>query len=175
MVMLRQRLMVALKQLQGELLREAQTAPMQTREGAESLHEGALYEIADTLVAEVVGGAWAAMSEWGTGSRMDISNPALEHYMDGDLWNPYRNDIAIRSRDSRDNPYVDIFGKTRKTRSRRGGINLEKHKSGKYKPIPPSHALRTAARWMRQGRLQQVLSQAVSGMPWHKFVVVGKE
>lgn len=168
MAALKQRLMVAMKQLQGELLREAQQG-MRTPEGAQSLYEGDVTEAAGIIAAEVIGGAWAAMDEWGTGSLMDTDNPALQEYMASDLWHDDRFDNAIRTRPS--GTWTDIFGKTHtKGGNHKGGFNLEK-KGGKYAPQPPSHALQTAARWMTQGRMEAVIQQAMDGMPWGRFFV----
>lgn len=170
---LKQRLMVAMKQLQGELLREAQQG-MRTPEGAQSLYEGDVTEAAGIIAAEVIGGAWAVLDEHGSGSLMDgvEENPALADYMASDLWNPTPrkhgpDDTAIRTRPA--GTYTDIFGNT-KTAKGPGGFNLER-KGGKYAPQPPSHALQTAARWMANGRMEAVIQQAMDAMPWSRFFV----
>lgn len=169
---LTQRLIVAMKQLQGELLWEAQTAPGQTPEGAESLYESDVTAAAGIISAEVIGGAWAVLSEYGSGSLMDPDNPALPEYMASDLWNPTRGkhgagDTAIRSRPA--GTYEDIFGEIHVAKGP-GGYNLER-KGGKFAPQPPSHALETAARWMQQGRMLAVVQQVMDTFPWGRFIV----
>lgn len=162
---LRQRLLAALAQLQEEFLNEIRSHTKMP-EAAESWHEGDIGEIGNVLWAEVVGGAWAAMDSWGTGSLMDTSNPALADYMASDLWNPARTGTTIVTRPS--GTWTDIFGETHhKGGNHPGGYDLER--AGKVQPQPPSHALETAARWMKQGRVQRVLQQVIADMPWHQF------
>ena len=163
---LTQRLIVAMKQLQGEFLNEARQG-MRTPEGAESLYEGDVTIAAGIISAEVIGGAYAAMDEYGTGSAMDTSSPAFLDYRMSDLWNPARHDTTIRTRPA--GPYENIFGETKVARGP-GGFNLER-KGGKYEPQQPSHALETAARWMQNGRMQRVIEQALADMDWGRFFV----
>lgn len=163
-------LLIAMKQLQEEFLNEARQG-MRTPEGAESLYEGAVEAAAGMITAEVIGGAWAVMDNYGTGSLMDQDNPALKDYRASDLWNPTRgkhgpDDTAIRSRPA--GTWIDIFGETHVSMGK-GGFNLEA--AGKVKPQPPSHALETAARWMANGRMQRVIQQVVADFPWANFFV----
>lgn len=159
----------AMKQLQNELLDDAQKG-MKTPQGRESLHLGDVEETAALITAEVVGGAWAAMDEWGTGSLMDTSNPAFPSYRASELWNPARPDTAIRGRPAGE--YTDIFGQRKTSTGKRAGRLLEK--SPKFAPQAPSHAMRDAMRWMENGRMKEVLSQVVATFPWHKYIVVGR-
>lgn len=162
---LKERLLAALAQLREEFLNEIRS---HTRlpEAAESWHEGEIGAVGDVLWAEVVGGAWAAMDSWGTGSLMDTANPALPDYMRSELWNPARTGTTIVTRPS--GTWLDIFGETHhKGGNHPGGYDLER--AGKVQPIPPSHALETAKRWMEQGRVQKVLMQTIMSMPWHQF------
>lgn len=176
MAELRRNLVVAMKQLQGEFLRESQSG-MRTPEGANSLYEGDVEVVADAIIsAYVIGGADAAKDVFGVGSLMadESENPGLADYKQSELWNPDRDDNTIRSRDRRNNPYTDIYGNQRNSRSNRGGIDLER-KGGKFAPQPPSFALQTAARWMENGRFQEVLQNAVASVDWAKYFVETKE
>jgi len=169
---LRQHLLVTLKLIQQEYLAEARSH-MRTREGAESLHEGEIEVLAGWVATSIIGGAFAAMDEFGRGSLMDKNNPALPNYMKSELWNPYRGkhgseDTAIRSRKA--GPYMNIFGKTVVSHAPVPGYNLER-KGGKYAPQPPSYALQTAARWMINGRAQEIWSQALARFPWGRFII----
>jgi len=161
------RLHQALKQLQEELLLQSQQG-MLTPEGKASLHDEEIVDIANIMVARIAGGAWAAMDEWGTGSMMEnVTNPAFDAYRNSKAWNPARHDTKIRSRP--DTPgQVDIFGNPVKGRGK-GGVDLEQ--SG-YDPQPPSHAMETAAKWMKNGRMREVLQMVINTFPFGSFVIV---
>jgi hypothetical protein len=171
-VALQQHLLLTLKLMQKEYLAEARSH-MRTPEGAESLHDGDIEMLAGWIAVTVVGGAWAAMDEFGTGSLMDRSNPFLDAYRQGELWNPYRgkhgpDDTAIRSRQA--GPYTNIFGEQAVSRAPVPGFNLERL-GGKYAPQPPSHAMRTAARWMMAGRAEDIWRKALAAFPWGRFII----
>lgn len=175
---LRAHLLAALKALADEYVKEAQSH-MLTEQGRSDIALGEVEEVADWIAATVVGGAWAVMDEWGTGSLMDTSNPALDRYRHSIYWNPYRGkhgpeDTAIRSRER--GPYTNIFGEQQVSRAPRPGINLERlAQEGRLRThlhlTPPSHAMHTAARWLRETRVQRVLAQVLEGFPWGKFLV----
>jgi hypothetical protein len=165
---LRRRLVVAMHRLQGEFLREAQSG-MRTPEGAASLHEGDVTAVAGIIAAQVIGGADAAMDSMGTGSLMDTSNPALASYKASAAWNPDRSDNVIRSRAR--GTYTNIYGRTVRSRSNRGGIDLER-KGGKFAPQAPSHALQTAARWMANGRMQAVIGEVMASWDVGAYLLV---
>jgi hypothetical protein len=113
------------------------------------------------------------MDEFGTGSLMDRSNPALDTYRQSELWNPHRgkhgpDDTAIRSRQA--GPYMNIFGDQVVSHAPRPGFNLERL-GGKYTPQPPSRAMRTAARWMAAGRAEDIWRKALATFPWGRFII----
>jgi hypothetical protein len=158
-----------MKQLQQELLAEAKQR-MLTPEGKESLHDEEIKEIAGVIVASIVGGAWAAMDEMGTGSLMDLDNPALAEYKKSPAWNTARQDNKIRSRPNAPGQ-VDIFGNPINGQGK-GGYDLEA--AGKVTPTPPSHAIETAMRWMKNGRMQAKIQEVVRNFPFGKFIEVYK-
>ena len=159
-----------MKQLQQEMLSEAQQR-MQTPEGANDLRAEEIEEVAGVIVASVIGGAWATMDEWGTGSLMDTSNPALNDYKNSSMWNPARHDTKIRSRP--DAPgQINIFGNPVNGRGK-GGVDLEV--TGVVKPSPPSHALQTAARWMANGRMRSKIQEIIQSFPYSRFIVCDKK
>lgn len=145
---------------------------MSTREGAESLHDEDIKDIANVIVAGIAGGAWAVMDSYGTGSEMDLFNPALPDYMRSNIWNPARgNDTTIRSRP--DTPgQKDIFGNPVIGKGK-GGVDLEE--LGIVDAQPPSQAIETALRWMRYGRVKEKIQEAVQIFPFGRYFIVDKK
>lgn len=160
-------LLQAMKDLQQELLAEAKQR-MLTPEGRESLHDEEIKDIAGVIVASIIGGAWAAMDEFGTGSLMDTSNPALAEYRNSPMWNPARRDNKIRSRPNMPGQ-IDIFGNPVNGVGT-SGYDLEE--AGVVRPQPPSHAMETAMRWMKNGRFRQKIHEVVRRFPFGKFIEV---
>ena len=165
---LKQELMFSMKQLQTELLNEAKQR-MNTPEGRESLTDGDITDIANVISASIVGGAFAAMDSYGTGSLMDESNPALPDYKNSALWNPARRDNKIRTRPA--GTYTNIFGEQRVGRGK-GGYDLEA--AGKATPTPPSHAIENALRWMKNGRMQRLIKETIAMFNFGRFIITDK-
>lgn len=167
---LQARLVIVMVDLQAELLADAKQG-MLTSEGAESLQAGDVEMVANVITVSIVGGAWAAMDSYGTGSEMDLFNPALPGYFKGQAWNPARgNDTTIRSRS--DAPgQVDIFGKPVRGKGP-GGYDLEE--AGIVDAQPPSHAIETAMRWMRHGRMREKIKETIAYFPFSRYFKITK-
>jgi hypothetical protein len=142
---------------------------MSTNRGAESLHDGGFDATVDVIAAYIVGGAWAAMDEWGKGSLMDTTNPALDAYRNSPAWNPARPDTAIRGRPK--GYYADMWGRRQYSGGGLEGVNLEEL-GDQWLPRAPSHAIATAARWMRSHRFQAVLNDVLRSFPWGNFLEI---
>ena len=168
---LRKVLIDDMKMLQEELLAESRQG-MLTGEGKESLHEEEIIALADFVSVSIAGGAWAAMDEFGTGSLMDNSNEALDAYKNSNMWNPARTDNKIRSRPDTPGQF-DIFGNPVRGHGK-GGFDLESL-GGIYSPAPPSRAIRTAARWMRNTRFKEKIKKTIKHFPFHKFFIVDEK
>jgi hypothetical protein len=161
----------AMKELQQELLNEARQG-MLTPEGAESLHDEEITDVAGVIVAAIVGGADAAMDEWGTGSMMDRNNPALTNYIGGELWNPQRMGHTVVGRPK--GIYTNIYGEQVESSGKMEGLEIEYPRydgNNAFVPHPPSHAIQTAARWMANGRMQSKIKGVIARFPFGKFII----
>lgn len=166
---LKQELMFSMKQLQTELLNEAKQL-MLTPEGKESLTDGDITDIANVISVSIVGGAWAVMDEFGTGSYLDRNNPALPDYRKSNMWNPARDTYKIYSRP--DAPgQRNIFGEPVNGRGK-GGVDLEE--IGVVEAQAPSHAVQNAVRWMQNGRMNFVIKRTIRDFPFHKYLKTDK-
>lgn len=153
--------------IQHELLADAKATTL-TPEGRNDLYADSVKVVAGMVTAQITGGAWAVMDEWGTGSYMDRNNPHLDEYRRSPMWNPARKVPQIVSRP--DAPgQIDIFGKPVRGKGK-GGVDLEK--AGVVEPQAPSHAVQNAFRWMAQERFRWYLQRAVSTFPWGKYLKV---
>ncbi len=169
---LQQHLIKTLILIREEYMREIASHYAQSqasKEASQMLSEGDIITLAGYIAAEIVGDAYAAMAEWGRGSKMDPSNPALDSYRSSDMWNPARKDLAIRTRP--DTPgQKNIFGEPVIGHGT-GGVFLE-NKDEKYIPWEPTHGMvKTAARWLSETRLNKIWKQAIDDFPWGNFIV----
>jgi len=176
---LEKHLIFALGKLQDGLLNDA-ISGMQTPEGKGDVWAETIKASAHIIMAQVTGGPWATLDEWGKGSLMDTSNPALSSYRTSGFWNPARKDLKIRSRPK--GPYKDFFGRMRVAKGP-GGRDLEemmakmparfRDEMSDYGPMPPSHAFQTAMRWLVQnGRFQAEVQRSLQVFPWHRYMIV---
>jgi len=131
-------------------------------------------EVIGVVTGSLIGGAWAVMDEWGTGSLMDLENPFLDEYWNSDLWNPARRDTAIRTRP--EGEYTDIFGERQYAEGRNPGFNLETQLNRKNPPnillTPPSHAMQQAIGWLRAGGFNLILERVLQEMDFGAFLEV---
>jgi len=162
---LKKEIKLAIIRLQRIFLEEAKSG-MRTPEGAESLELGEIEELANYYSAKIIGGAYAAMDNYGTGSLMADTdeNPALKEYMESGLWNPVREDKAIVGRP--EGQYTNIFGEIQYSSGRKEGELLEE----KYPPSPPSYAIETALRWMvTDGTLDNEIQNIIRNFDFSKY------
>ena len=156
---------VAIVKLQKIFLEEAKSG-MRTPEGAESLELWDIEELTNYFSAKIIGGAYAAMDNYGTGSKMSLEeNPALDDYKNSELWNPARKGDGIVGRPKGE--YITIFGETQYSQGKKEGELLEE----KYPPSPPSFAIETALRWLSaDGTLQKELNNIIQNFDFSRFI-----
>lgn len=109
------------------------------------------------LRRQVLGGAWAIMDSFGTGSLMDKSNPYLADYIGSPLWNSMRTGFAIAGRPAGE--YTNIFGEQAQSSGSLAGQDAERV----IPPRPPSKAFQQAWAWFTSGdRVNKRLSEAMN-------------
>lgn len=180
MTELKRQLVIALKTAQDELLNDTRAKNILVEARTDWEKTEVIEAAAYLLSCEVIGGAWATMDEWGTGSLMDTDNPHLDDYKASSMWNPHRGDTRIRTR--RAGPYVNIFGLPQISTAPYPGIDLERKASERRsegKPVnfpilvtPPSHALRMAIEWIRTGRLDEIVGKVMQVFPFSNYLKI---
>ena len=125
-------------------------------------------DLNNEIIASISANAEALMDNYGTGSKMDLSNPLLSEYIASDAWNNYRTraDTRIRGRDA--GSYTNVFGETVESSGAFAGQILEnrkiKSKTGGYieiKPQDPSHAIEEGMQLYMQDWLPIIFNNAV--------------
>lgn len=113
------------------------------------------------LARQIIGGPFAILDSWGSGSLMDTSNPALNEYLNSMLYNPERPRQAGAPITGRpEGEYTNIFGETKYSSGRLAGANLENFPGSPIRPQQPSGAFQDAEKWFKaSGRVQELVMQ----------------
>jgi hypothetical protein len=150
-------------------------ASMQTPEGADDIEDISLDDVgfvATAVAVTVVGGAWAVMDNYGKGSLMDTTNPALDDYRNSELWNPARHGYEIVGRP--EGWYTNIFGKLVYSKGRYEGRVLEGMETRygrEIEPMYPSYAFQVAARWLENYRFAEVINNVLEEFSFAPFFI----
>jgi hypothetical protein len=115
------------------------------------------------------GGMMALVTEWGSGSLADTSNPAWDEYVRSEYWNPARDPARHTIRGRPKGEYKNLDDAIRYSTGNWEGINLE----WKYPPIPPQHWMQGILDRSRPYILER-LAQAVQMFPFHKYIHDGR-
>lgn len=169
---------------EGELvLRETQLKLKSDEARASFKADGIVSQLAvettNILYYQFTGGADFIMDEWGTGSKMDTKNPALDAYIESDLYNPQRRDkkthaILTRSRDDykkTNGMYTTVYG-TERPAGNRGGINIENSPIGIKLLKYPSHAFRDTIRDLNENEVREWLLMALNRVNIGSFIKI---
>lgn len=154
-------------QLQSELIAEASTK-MRSQEARDGLTPTEVEQVATVISVAIIGDAWAVMDEWGTGSKMDVSNPAYAQYRTSNMWNPARTSNTIVSRPGTAGQ-IDIFGRSVKGKGA-GGVDLER--AGIVEALAPSHAVKQSLRWMRNKRFVEKINETLKHFPFGSYIII---
>lgn len=134
-------------------------------------------ETTNILYYQFTGGADFIMDEWGTGSKMDKDNPALDAYRKSVYWNKLRDkdpDLPIMTRDKKlykDGTYTTVYG-TERPAGNRGGINIEKSPIGAKLLKDPSHAFRDTIRDLNENEVREWLLMALNRVNIGSFIKI---
>lgn len=116
----------------------------------------------DKLVRQIIGGAFAVLDSWGSGSLMDTSNPALNDYLSSEYYNPARSKTAAAPITGRpEGYYTDIFGEQQYSSGKMEGVNLEEAKNSPIKAQSPSGAFQDTSKWFEaEGTMIEAIDKA---------------
>lgn len=133
---------------------------MNTVEGAADVDDGTIMQLKDMISGQVISGVHAILDSFGTGSKMDKTNPTLSNYMSSEYWNPARVGYTIVGRPK--GSYTDIFGETHISSGKMQGKNIE----GFVEPIEPSYAIQWAEQKIKEpnGYIQRRIFYAVDSV-----------
>jgi len=111
-------------------------------------------------------GMQALITEWGSGSLADTSNPVWDEYTRSEYWNPYRDPgkHTIRTREA--GPYVNLDNKEVESHAKRPGINVE----WKYPPVPAQHWLQGIVELSRPYILERLVQMIVAFPMWDYMI-----
>jgi hypothetical protein len=115
------------------------------------------------------GGMMALVTEWGSGSLADESNPAWDDYVNSVYWNDARNPYSHPITGREAGSYVNLDGETKVSTGNMSHLNLESF----LQPIPPQHWMQGIVERSRPTILER-LAQAVQMFPFHKYIHDGR-
>jgi len=134
------------------------------------IHKEVIVVAGQVIGTVSAGGMMALMTEWGSGSLADTSNPAWDEYTRSEYWNPARDPgrHTIRGRPageyaSLDSPNPSI--KDSKSSGGKEGINLE----WRYPPMPAQHWLQGIVERSRPYILERIM-QMIQAFPFHNYI-----
>lgn len=124
------------------------------------------------------GGMMALVTEWGSGSLADTSNPAWDEYVRSEYWNPLRDSGKHTIRGRAKGEYTDLDGEKQYSTGRGTFVDSNGQLKGrnlewKYPPIPPQHWMQGIVERSRPTILER-LAQAVQMFPFHKYISDGR-
>lgn len=113
------------------------------------------------IARQIIGGPFAVMDSFGTGSLADVSNPAWNDYIDSVMYNPERPKTPGAPITGRpEGEYTNIFGETAYSTGRLAGANLEKFPGSPIRPQAPSGAFQDAESWFKASdRVRELIKE----------------
>lgn len=115
------------------------------------------------IVSRIIGGAYAIVDSWGTGSLMDTNNPSWNDYAESEYYNPSRpksSGTQIVGRPAGE--YMDIFGNAQISTGALEGRNLENIPGSPITPTHPSGAFQNADKWFRETIIKEEIDSCLT-------------
>ena len=113
----------------------------------------------------LAGGMMALVTEWGSGSLADESNPAWDEYVESKYYNPARYPYGHPITGRPAGEYINLDDETKVSTGKAEGLNLEQW----LPPEEPQHWMREIVSLSRVTILERLLA-CVQAFPMHKFI-----
>ena len=112
-------------------------------------------------------GQRALILEYGKGSAIDKENPALDEYMNSDIFNKNRMNLEIRTRPK--GVYYDLDGNVHVSHTN-ANRDLEQSGNSRYEPLKPEHIVREAIKQNLKKIMVTVSDCIISTVPIYKLL-----
>lgn len=139
------------------------TAELHLKEKDAETEAAILDMAAGKISATCIFYARSILESYGTGSKMDITNPYLDEYMESIYWNPDRRRFAISGR--RAGAYVNIFGETVVSSGKYRGKEIEDI----VPAVAPSFAIQNAEKQLDRGLQEDGYAMRILKMRTDEF------
>jgi len=129
------------------------------------IHKEVIVVAGNAIGTVSAGGMQALITEWGSGSLADTSNPAWDEYTQSEYWNPARDPGKHTIRGRPAGEYPDLDNQQRHSSGGKEGINLE----WKFPPMPAQHWLQGIVERSRPYILERLM-QMIQSFPFHNYI-----
>lgn len=122
--------------------------------------------VAEQAIGTVsAGGMMALITEWGSGSLADTTNPAWNEYVNSEYWNELRDPGKHTIRGRKAGSYKDLDNVEHISTGKFAGINLE----WKYPPMPAQHWLQGIVERSRPYIFERLV-EMIQVFPFHQYI-----
>lgn len=123
--------------------------------------------VADSIVGYVeASGMWALITNYGSGTQMDTSNPGLLEYMKSQYWNPARTGTQIVGRPA--GPYINLDNEVKVSSGKQAGKPL-----GFVKNYPAEHWFERVIT-LSEPFVLKWIAETVREFPIHRYIEDGR-
>ena len=123
----------------------------------EEVNAMAVEIINNEIIATVKSGINVILKSYGTGSKMDKTNPFLEKYEESQYWNTLRDKTTKAVYGRKYGEYTNIFDEKKFSSGSFQGQNLEE--TSDYKPIIPDNSIKNSEKIIFTSRINMRLDE----------------